>query len=261
MKKDNPFGMRELSPEGPYVLGDEECTDIRAEFLRRGNNILTSYTTAATMSNIGLQEILKHIKVEETPMRLTLGSRLIQCQLRTLKKLMPDVLRQLTNQWTVIIYGNFEAYLIDLLIGAFQAKNISDPEQESLKMLANRAWEGKIDNIGQRLKVNIGKRQFSERFKDIKLEFQGILCNHPLEFLQRTADIRHLITHSSGRISESLAQNYPDTGLKAGDIINLPVEFPFDLHIFFVALTDVFDSAFSQTYGWTRQLLSPKSLI
>jgi hypothetical protein len=261
MKEDNHFKMRKLNPEGPYVLGDEECTSIRTEYLRRGNNILASYTTVATTSNIGMQEITKHIKNDETPMRLTLGSRLIQCQLQTLKKLMPDVLRQLTNQWTVIVYGNFEAYLVDLLIGAFQAQKIADPEQESLRMLATRAWEGKIDNIGQRLKVNLGKRRFAERFKEVKLEFQGISCKDPIAFLQKTADIRHLITHSSGRISESLAKDFPDTGLKAGDKIQMPVEFPFDLHIFLVAFSDVFDIAFSEVYSWKRELISPKSLI
>ncbi len=261
MKNDNPFRLKEMSADGPYILGDEQCTDIRAEYIRRGNNILRSYATLATMSNIGLHEIVKQIKIDETPMRLTLGKRLIQCQLRTLKINMPNVTRELTNQWAVLIYGNFEAYIVDLLVGAFKERRAVDPEQESLNILACRGWEGKIDYIGQKLQVTIGKSQFAERFKNIRLEFQGKLSSNPIVFLQKTADLRHLIAHSSGRISENLAKDYPNSGLKAGDMIQFPVEFPFDLHLFLVTFTDVFDGAFSKKYGWKRKAIRPASLV
>jgi len=261
MTLNNPFKMKEMSPEGPYILGDEQCTDIKIEYLRRGNTILASYATVATMSNIGLQRVKEQIKDEETPMRLTLGSRLIQCKFRTLNYLFPIVTRQLTNQGIIIVYGNFEAYLVDILISAFQELKIENPEQETLNMLAARGWEGKIDHIGQKLKVNIGKRQFLEKFKDIPLDFQGTLCKDPIIFLQKVADVRHLIAHSSGRISEGLAKAYPGAGLKTGDVIQLPVELPFDLHIFLVAFTDVFDKAFSEKYGWERKTVSPESLV
>lgn len=250
--------MRKLTPDGPYIMGQEQCTERKKDYLKRGNRILSTYTTVAAFSNFGLQHINSLNKGNDTPFRLTIGSRLIQTNYLTLKNMYPKALVQLTNQTVAMIYGNLEAYIVDIAIDSFQALGNDNAQQETLRLLATKGWKGKIDSIGQKFNVKLGKNVFIEKFKDIPLEFQGKSYSNPIEFLQIIADIRHLILHSAGRIDERLAQ---ETGLKSGEEISFPVELPFDLHIFLVTFSDVFDKAFSDGFGWTRHLVKPEHLV
>lgn len=84
VKDENPFRMRKLKPEGPYVMGHEQCTERRVEYLKRGNRILTTYSTVAAFSNLGLQHINSLNKSNDTPFRLTIGARLIEPKLSDL---------------------------------------------------------------------------------------------------------------------------------------------------------------------------------
>ena len=95
-------------------------------------------------------------------------------------------------------------------------------------------------------------------FKDIPLEFQGKSYSNPIKFLQVIADIRHLIVHSAARVDDRVAK---ETGLKSGEEISFPLELPFDLHFFLVTFSDVFDKAFSEKFGWTRQSVQPENLV
>lgn len=261
MNDNNPFRMKEIAPEGPYILGDELCTERRKDFLLRGNNILASYTNIATFSNMGFEQINKLRLNGDTPMRLTLGRRLIQCKHTTLINMYPKSLKQLANQTLTSIYGNFEAYIIDILIDAFDRMGADNPQQESLKMLSMKGWEGKIDSIGQKLGVSIGKKQFQEKFKGIPMEFEGQACANSILFLQNIADVRHLIVHSAGRIDRRLANSYPHVNLREGDEIAVPVELPFDLHMFLIAFSDVFDRAFADKFNWERRVVQPEYLV
>lgn len=254
----NPFRLQELNPDGPYIMGHERCTDRRKEYLKRGNRILATYSTVATFSNLGLQHINSLKKSNDTHFRLAIGARFIQSNYLTLKNNYPKAMVQLTNQTVAMIYGNLEAYIVDIAIDSFQALGINNAQQETLRLLAIKGWAGKIDSIGQKFNVKLGKRYFMDKFRSIPLEFQGKSYSNPIEFLQIIADIRHLILHSAGRIDDRLAN---ETGLKSGDEISFPVELPFDLHIFLVTFSDVFDKAFSDRFGWTRQLVQPEHLV
>jgi hypothetical protein len=261
MSDENPFRMKELSPEGPFVLGDELCSERRKDFLLRGNNILASYANIATFSNLGLQQV-KALKITtDTPMRLTIGGRVIQCKHRTLIDMYPAALKQLANQTFTVIYGNFEAYIVDVLVDAFEIMKVENPQQDALKLLAMKGWEGKIDSIGQKIGVSVGKRQFQEKFKSIPMEFAGQSCSDSISFLQNIADLRHLIVHSAGRVDERLARSHPEANLKKGEDLAVPVELPFDLHLFLNAFTDVFDKAFADKFNWERNLIQPEYLV
>ena len=261
MKNDNPFNMEELTQYGGFVLGEALCTERRKDFLLRGNNILTSFTIIANLSNFGYQYINKQDIPNERRMRLTIGKRFIQCKNITLKDMYIPSLKQLANQTFVSIYGNFEAYLIDILIDALERLGESNPQQESMKILAMRGWEGKIDSIGQKLNIKVGKGKFREKFKDIPMEIEGKACSDAISFLQNIADVRHLIVHTAGRVDARLAKNYPDANLKEGDEIAIPVELAFDLHIFLVSFTEIFDKAFSERFKWEQKVIHPKYLV
>jgi len=177
MKKnpDNPFGMKDLAPGGPFTLGPELCTHWKKEYLRRGNRILASYSMALCYTNIGNQHVTsleanKKINIY-TPFRLGIGKRFMQCNYGLLKTTYDEAVKQLSNQAFLMVYGNLEAYLVDVVNEAFANVGSSDPSQDAVNIMARTKWEGKIDSICQRFSMKLGKRQFADRFCDIKMEF------------------------------------------------------------------------------------------
>ena len=158
-------------------------------------------------------------------------------------------------------YGNVEAYLIDLVTEAFSTLGSLDPSQDALIIMARTRWEGRIDSIGQRFGLKLGKTQFADRFRNIKMEVQGETFNEPVSFVQRIADIRHLLVHSAGRLGDRLADLYSDKGITKDTVITIPTELPFEFHVFLTGFSDVFDKAFSDKFGWPRSMVQPHELV
>ena len=69
------------------------------------------------------------------------------------------------------------------------------------------------------------------------------------------------MVHSSGRVDESFARKYPNANLKAGDALGLPYNLPFQLNLFFIHLSDLFDEVFAAKYGWERETVAPEKVI
>ena len=97
-----------------------------------------------------------------------------------------------------MLYGSFEAYIADLVLDGLTHQDTKDPYQEALHLMVLAKWRGKIDRIGQKLNVGLGKRRFVAKFRDMELEFLGEQFKDPLEFLERAGGLRHLLVHSSG---------------------------------------------------------------
>jgi hypothetical protein len=261
---ENPFGMKDLALGG-YAQGPELCTHWRKEYLRRGNRILAAYSMALCYTNIGSQHVVSletsgQINTQ-TAFRLSIGERFIQCNYGQLKPTYNEAVQQLSNQAFLMVYGNLEAYLVDILNEAFVNLGSSDPSQDALNMMARAKWEGKIDSMCQRFKLELGKGQFAHRFRDIKMTFLGESFNEPIRFLQRIAEVRHLLVHSAGRLGDRLVQLYPEAGFTKDTVIAMPLELSFDLHIFLTAFSEVFDKAFSDKLAWTRTIVQPEQLV
>lgn len=262
---ENPFSLKELALGESYVLGPELCTYWKKEFLRRGNSILASYSMASCYASLGNQQIVSLEEINkinaETDFRLTIGKRFMRCNYGLMKKTFNETLRQLSNQAFLMVYGNLEAYLIDVVYEAFSNQGSADPSQDAVNIMARTKWEGKIDSICQRFSLELGKRQFADSFRNIKMEFLGESFSEPLPFLQNIAEIRHLLVHSSGRIGDRLIQRYPEAGFTKDTVIAIPFELPFDLHLFLTVFSDVFDKSFSDKFNWPRNIVQPEQLV
>ncbi len=262
---ENPFGMMDLASGGPYVLGQELCTDWRKEYLRRGNAILAAYSMIMCYSDMGNKHIAsleaKKTINATTNFRFNIGKKFIQCKYSLMKSTYAKALTQLSNQAFLMVYGNLEAYLVDLVREAFTALGSPDPSQDALNIMARTKWEGKIDSIGQCFGMELGKRQFADRFRDVKMAMQGQSFNEPIAFLQKIAEIRHLLIHSAGRLGDRLIHQYSDAGFTKDTVITTPAELPFELHVFLTGFSEVFDKAFSDRFDWPRNMVQPHELV
>jgi len=268
-KRDNPLNMHQLGEGGPFVLPATPCSARRVEFFRRGNTILGFYSAIAMTSKTGQDAISQWEKEgkfkPDTPLRITMepSGGIIQTNYGLYKKHFANAGIHLTNQVFLMLYGNFEAYLSDLVLDALtHVGSIADPYEETLQLMVASRWRGKIDRINQKLGIGIllGTRTFVNKFRDIDMGFLGERCENPIEFLEKAADLRHRLVHSSGRVDSEFVAAYPKAGLSIGQTISLPFGFPIPLQLFFAHLTDVFDEAFSKKYGWPRTIVSPETL-
>ena len=268
-KRYNPLNMRKLEEGGPFVLPSTSCSARRVEFFRRGNTILGFYSAMAITSRAGEGAISQGEEKGEfkpdTQFRLTMGPNggVIQMNYGLYKKHFANAGIHLTNQVFLMLYGNFEAYLCDLVLDALtHLGSIVDPYEETLQLMVTSRWRGKIDRIDKKLDIGIrlGTRTFVSMFRDIDMEFLGERCENPIEFLGKVADLRHRLVHSSGRVDSEFVAAYPKAGLLPGQTISLPFGTPLPIQLFFARLTDVFDEAFSKKYGWHRTIVSPETL-
>ena len=133
----------------------------------------------------------------------------------------------LTNQVFLMIYGNFEAYVADIVLGGLSSENAEDPYQDALNLMVLSKWRGKVDKIGQRLKIVMGKRRFVNKFREIEMNFLGESCTDPLEHLETTAELRHSLVHSSGRMDQDFVNRFPEADLKVDEAILLPHHMPY----------------------------------
>lgn len=264
-KDDNPLGMRPLEDTGPFVLPPTACSQRRLEFFRRGNTILGFYTVTAIVSKTG-QEVISNQEKQgkfklDTAFRLKMDDgNTAQMNYGLFKKYFTKAGAHLTNQVFLMLYGNFEAYLCDLILDALTQMKESDPYEETLRLMSTSKWRGKMDRVTQKLNVPLGTRVFMNQFKDIDMRFLGQQCNNPIEFLEKVADLRHRLVHYSGKVDKEFSKAYPNTGLSEGATISLPFGLPMSLQLFFAHLTDVIDKAFSLQYGWQRTVVPIEKL-
>jgi hypothetical protein len=177
------------------------------------------------------------------------------------KRLFAEAGKHLTNQVFLMLYGNFEAYLGDLVMdGLTQMGTKPDPYEKALELMVLSKWEGKIDRICLKLDVPLGKGVLTTKFEGFDLGFFNEKCKNPVEFMEKLAELRHLLVHSCGRVDNAFLPAHPNLGLAAGQVIPLPFKLPMELQLFFSHLSDAFDEAFSSTFGWQRIPVAPETL-
>ena len=98
--------------------------------------------------------------------------------------------------------------------------------------------------------VDLGNRKLQQAHKGLNFEFFGKKTVDIAEYLQGVADIRHRLTHSSGRVDIELITKYPGIGLKEGSVIQMPQEMPFDFYFSVVKFTQVIDDEFAKVFSW-----------
>lgn len=259
--------MRQLEAEGPFVLPSINCSDRLADFLRRGNTILGFYFTVAMYSEHGRKAIesqeAKGVLKPDTLIRKKIEPGGIETRLSygLLKRQFQQAGARLTNQTFLMVYGNFEAYMLDAIADGFRALSCATPEEEAIKLMIGTSWRGKFDRIAQKIGVSLGKGKLVSKFRDLDMGFLGDKCTDPIDFLDRMADLRHRLVHSNGRADTALLSKYPNTGLSAGDLITLPFGLPHGIHMFFVFLGEVVDESFAIKFNWTRSVISPERLV
>jgi hypothetical protein len=262
--KGNPLGMQPLEHKDMYVLPSQLCSQKRSDFISRGNRILGSYTAIVACGNLGNEFVESQARTgkfnELTPMRLTINERTLQTTYRQIKNLYRKGCPQLVNYIFLMIYGNFEAFLADSVNDGLTAQKHLTPTEETIRLTMAAKWLGKIDRISQRFDIDLGKRIRTKKFTELKMEFQNTVYKDPIDFLQKMADVRHRLIHSSGRVDSLFLGEFPNCGLSEGDLIELPPSIPYDVHFFFVLLTDLIDEAFSMKFSWSRTKISPEAL-
>jgi len=180
---------------------------------------------------------------------------------KVLRSRFPTLTQRLTNQAFLMIYGNFEAFLGDMVRDAFAASGSPDPEGETLKTLSRKSWPGRFDAIHQRVGVRLPKRQFTVAFQNRRLVFLGQQRKDPRQFLDDLAQVRHLLVHSAGRLNAGFLQQYPRAGHSVGDLIKIPSDAPHELQLFFAVMTEIVDCALADQFGWSRPTKDPAKLL
>jgi hypothetical protein len=261
----NPLGMYQLEPDGIWVLPAMKCSVHRKDFFQRANRIISTYSALLAYAEVGKNAMGQAVKENKiyahTPIRLRMGSKTFQTNYKLLLGAFNKSAGQLVNQVFIMIYGNLEAYLIDVLINAFKEEAVTNAQQEAISLMYGTTWKGKIDRISQRFNVSIGKRQIRSAYKEIVLEVFGLETKDPLDLLMAMADVRHRLIHSAGRADSQFITRYPGAGINEGDLIQVPSGIPMDLHFFQVPLTGLIDEKFSSKYNWKRTMESPENLI
>jgi len=263
--KTNPLGMRQLENGGPFVLPPMACSAHRRDYFQRANRILATYMTLTAYADAGKKSIDNAAATlkwsSPTGIRVGMGSHTFQTTYRLLQGAFAKAGGQLNNQVFLLIYGNFEAFLIDLISDALKSDGETDPIQGAVAMLASTKWEGRFNRISQKLSIGLGKQAFIVKYSGIEMGIMGKATNNPIEFLQAMADFRHRLVHSAGRADAKLLEQYPNIGVSEGDLIQMPFGFPMDIHLFFVPMTDLFDEVFAARFGWKRDITAPEHLI
>lgn len=264
---DNPLGMIQLPDGGPFVLPRTLATGRRQEFMQRANSILGFYIALTITASEGKKVIDAHEKsgafVDTTTMRLPFETRgmVAQFNFGAFKLFHARAGATLTNQVFLMLYGNFEAFLTDLVFDALSELGGSpDPEQEAINLMMAKNWPGKFDKMTQRLKVKLGKRVLVRHFSGIDMGFLGEATDDPRAYLQMMAHLRHRLVHAGSRANRQFVARYPKSGLKAGDPINLPLGLPLELGLIFTHLSEAVDEAFANRFGWERMMVAPESI-
>ncbi|MEN6301924.1 MAG: hypothetical protein ABFD96_04325 [Armatimonadia bacterium] len=258
----DPLSMRQLDLDGTWVLPPALCSDNRRAFFERAKDILGFYASMATFSKKGGDALRAAAGskglADDTPFRLRLGGWVMRSTYGGVWRQFEKTQPELTNQVFLMVYGNFEAYLLDMVHDALSVGHTEDPTQEAIQVLACSRWPGKFDRIHQQLGVGLGKGKMRNAFANLEMGFLGQPSNDPVDFLQKIAGLRHCLVHSAARADSDFVASYPRCGLSPGDRIQLPFEFPFGLHMFFVLFTDVIDEAFCLRFGWARREVLPE---
>ena len=140
--------MQSLDPEGLYVLPPQLCSERRREFFVRANQILGSYSIIFGYSNFGKNWIEREAKkgrfIETTPMRITINGRTIQTTYRKLKEMYKKGVPRLSNYIFLMIYGNFETFLSDLVCDGLTKQGQSSPIEETIRLMMTTKWIGRL---------------------------------------------------------------------------------------------------------------------
>ena len=270
-RKANPLKMRqlkigELDESGPWVLSETMCSVRRVEFLTRANSILGFYYVIAGTSETGFNATEAFAKEKKfkasTAIRLGMGGTSITVNYGKFRKVWQTTQSYLTNQVFLMVYGNFEAYLADLVMdGLKEIEPDGDTHDDALDLLVGRKWEGKIASVDHRLSIGLKGTLLRDWFKDVAMEFLGTKCSQPMDFLEKVSDLRDRVVHYGSRVDTRLADEYPDAGLKVGEDIRFPFEMPLQFNFFLAHLSDLVDEAFCQRFGWARSPVRPETLV
>jgi hypothetical protein len=265
-KNPNPLAYKELEGGALWVLAETPCSNRRVEFLKRGNTFISYYYVVAVTSNSGFgqaKNLRDQGKIDDqSPMKISTGSTTTQMTYHLFKKYWQSAGQHLTNQTFLMIYGNFEAYIADLLMDALDALEPEGDSYEGAKnLLIGHKWEGKISRIDNRLDLGLKGRLLKEWFKDIELTFLGAKCSQPLDYLEKVSDLRDRVVHYGSRVDVGLQAAYPSAGFKVGDEIFFPFDMPSELHLFLMHLSDLIDEAFCEKFGWERLQVKPETLV
>ena len=88
-----------------------------------------------------------------------------------------------------------------------------------------------MDRNGQRLKIVMGKRRIVNKFRDIEMNFLGEPCTDPIEYLEMTAELRHRLVHSGGRMDQDFVDRFLEADLKVDEAILFPHHMPYQMQI------------------------------
>lgn len=257
--------MKPLAEGGPFVLAPMRCSQRRREYFQRANRIIATYATVTAYSAQGQTAIQAGAAagkvVDSTPIRVDLGDHAFQTSYKMFRAAFAKAGAQLTNLVFLQLYGNVEAFLADQVCDALSTLGSKGPFEEALALLATTKWKGKLDRIAQKFSLQLGHRRYVAAYAEIGMQFLGKSTDNPVEFLQATADLRHRLVHAAGRADARLLDEYPQSGLTEGALIELPFGLPVALHFWFVPFTDLLDHAFSTAYGRTRETIAIDQLI
>jgi len=246
----NPLGMIPDRYDGKtFVLPPTPCTEERRLFLRRTNEILGFlFVTCLSYQEYKgqLEKIIPTLPMKEnTPMKITLKSRMSMMPAKRIIALTKDGINVLARQVIVMIYGSFETYLFGLFDRSYPAVGISEDLLEtSLDIMMKKRWDGKFSKMEQVFGIEYRAGRLSDYFSGFTMDFEGKIFKNPLDFLDELTQIRHRIVHASSILDKDR--------LIYIDLDILPV-----LVAFFSHLTDYIDEMFAKRFGYVRTVVNP----
>jgi hypothetical protein len=221
--QDRSAEMKDTGCDTMLLVPPQECSQRRREYFARANRILGTYSVVSAYSHFGQQAVdaamAKAGRGDDTPIRVDIGGHLWMTRFGAAKRMFAGAGAELANQCFLMTYGNFEAFLTDLIHDALQAQGSGDPVHESIGMMMGCSWEGKLDRIGKKLGFGLGKGIRAEGFAGVEMEIMGRRCDDPAHLLERCADLRHRLVHGSGCIDKALLTRYPSSGRAEGEPI------------------------------------------
>ena len=233
-----------------FVLPEATYTRERRLFFQRMKEIIcffnvTSYSFLECRKN--LENLIPKLPFKEkTDIKFEwTGGRSITMPARKAVKMTIEGNDILARQIFIMIYGSFETYLFQIFDRTYPKIGMTENTLDvSLDILMKKKWDGKFNKMSGVFDVNYRAGELINRFKDLKMDFNGKLIKNPLNFLDDLAQIRHRIVHASSI-------------LEKGNLVSIDIRFFHEFFYFCSLLTDYVDEIFSKKYGYPRIKLDP----
>ena len=205
----------------PKDLGETLTNDVRS--------ILTQFTSSVSDDKAPT----RHLKVEsKSPYAMDIFLIYITNFFADSSKPLNaiDFERLLYSQSLVMTFAHIDAFMADSLRTIYQVRPqalSSNKKVDIVDILSCGTWENLIDSLVERYVFEIGWKSVAKRVEFLRDKL-GIIIDYPesaLDQLGHAEEIRNIVLHNGGRVSDEYIARTQETNISVGDLVPITHEY------------------------------------